>query len=107
MLTFKFMLKSAKNKSEKVSLLRSKIEDILNTVVRQISFFDFERKIHKLRSEGELTVDEISKVWTNSQKESLGNHVNLSDDYKYFWAYIPHFIHSHFTYMHMHLAIVL
>lgn len=96
MLTFKFMLKSAKNKSEKVSLLRSKIEDMLNTVVRQISFFDFERKIHKLRSEGELTVDEISKVWINSQKESLGNHVNLSDDYKYFWAYIPHFIHSPF-----------
>ena len=96
MLTFKYLLKSAKNKSEKMFLLRSKIEDMLNTVFRQVSFFDFERTIHKLRQNGEVSVDEISKVWIKSQKESLGKNVDLNNDYQYFWSYIPHFIHSPF-----------
>ena len=96
MLTFKYLLKSAKNKSEKMFLLRSKIEDMLNTVFRQVSFFDFERTIHKLRQNGEVSVDEISKVWIKSQKESLGKNVDLNNDYQNFWSYIPHFIHSPF-----------
>ena len=96
MLTFKFLLKSANKKSDKIFLLRSKVEDMLNTVVRQVSFFDFERRIHSLRVEGEISVKDISKIWIKSQKESLGNHVNLDNDYEYFWSYIPHFIHSPF-----------
>jgi oligoendopeptidase F len=96
MLTFKFLLKSANKKSDKIFLLRSKVEDMLNTVVRQVSFFDFERRIHSLRVEGEISVEDISKIWIKSQKESLGNHVNLDNDYEYFWSYIPHFIHSPF-----------
>ena len=96
MLTFQFLLKSAKNKTEKIFLLRSKIEDMLNTVVRQISFFEFERNIHRLRMKGEISTEEISKIWIKTQKESLGSYINLSGDYKYFWAYIPHFIHSPF-----------
>ena len=77
-------------------MLRSKIEDMLNTVVRQISFFDFEREIHNLRINGEISVKEIGKIWIKSQKESLGNYVRLDNDYEYFWSYIPHFIHSPF-----------
>jgi oligoendopeptidase F len=96
MLTFKFLLKSASKKSEKIFLLRSKVEDMLNTVVRQVSFFDFERRIHSLRVDGEIPVEDICKIWIKSQKESLGNHVNIDNDYKYFWSYIPHFIHSPF-----------
>ena len=96
MLTFKFLLKSATSKTDKIFMLRSKIEDMLNTVVRQISFFDFEREIHNLRINGEISVKEIGKIWLKSQKESLGNYVRLDNDYEYFWSYIPHFIHSPF-----------
>ena len=69
---------------------------MLNTVVRQISFFNFERKLHHLRKESELTVDRINSLWLETQSESLGKSVNLNGDYKYFWSYIPHFIHSPF-----------
>mgnify|MGYP001204185145 CR=1 FL=1 len=96
MLTFKSLITKSKNKEEKIYLLRSKIEDMLNTVFRQIAFFKFERDLHNKRIEGELTEDEICSIWMDSQKESLGNNVELSGEYKYFWAYIPHFIHSPF-----------
>ena len=96
MLTFKSLLKKSKNNDEKISLLRSKIEDMLNTVFRQVAFFKFEREIHLQRSKGELTEEEICTIWMNTQKESLGSAINFSDNYRYFWAYIPHFIHSPF-----------
>ena len=96
MLTFKSILRNAKNLEEKKFILISKIEDMLNTVVRQISFFNFERKLHHLRKESELTVDRINSLWLETQSESLGKSVNLNGDYKYFWSYIPHFIHSPF-----------
>ena len=96
MLTFKSLLKNSKSKSEKIYLLRSKIEDMLNTVFRQVSFFLFERKLHDMRAKGELSDEDISELWMNSQKESLGDSIILSEDYSYFWAYIPHFIHSPF-----------
>ncbi len=96
MLTFKSLLKKSKNKDEKIYLLRSKIEDMLNTVFRQIAFFKFERNLHNKRINGELTEEEICKIWMDCQKESLGKYVELTGDYKYFWAYIPHFIHSPF-----------
>tara|TARA_X000001036_G_scaffold337148_1_gene316124 strand:- start:388 stop:2133 length:1746 start_codon:yes stop_codon:yes gene_type:complete len=96
MLTFRSLLRSAKNNEEKKFLLRSKIEDMLNTVFRQIAFFKFERELHKRRSSSELSEDQISDIWLRTQKESLGNNVILTENYKYFWAYIPHFIHSPF-----------
>jgi len=96
MLTFKSLLRKTRNKDERIYLLRSKIEDMINTVFRQISFFIFEREIHSLRSKFELSDDDISEVWMKTQKESLGNSVNLTNNYKSFWAYIPHFIHSPF-----------
>ncbi len=96
MLTFRSLIQNSKNNDEKIYLLRSKIEDMLNTVFRQIAFFIFERRVHEKRMNGELSDDEISELWMESQKESLGKSVYLTNDYKYFWAYIPHFIHSPF-----------
>jgi len=96
MLTFKSLLKNSKNKKEKIYLLRSKIEDMLNTVFRQISFFNFERNVHEMRMKAELSDDDISKIWLSTQKESLGSSIDLSKNYECFWAYIPHFIHSPF-----------
>ena len=69
---------------------------MLNTVFRQVAFFKFEREVHLKRSSGELTEEEIGKVWMDTQKESLGPSIKFNDNYKYFWAYIPHFIHSPF-----------
>ena len=96
MLTFRSILSNTKSIKQKKMVLRSKIEDMLNTVIRQISFYQFEKKLHKKRIEGELSVDEISNIWIKTQKDSLGNHIKIEDYYKYFWAYIPHFIHSPF-----------
>ena len=96
MLTFKSLLNNAKSLPEKKFLLRSKIEDMLNTVFRQIAFFKFERQLHFKRSKEELTDEQICEIWMSTQKESLGNAVVLGKNYKYFWAYIPHFVHSPF-----------
>ena len=77
MLTFKSLLNNAKSLAEKKFLLRSKIEDMLNTVFRQIAFFKFERQLHFKRSKEELTDEQICEIWMNTQKESLGNAVVL------------------------------
>ena len=81
---------------KKSSFLEAKSKDMINTVFRQISFFIFERKVHEYRSKSELSDDDISDIWIDTQKESLGNNVKLTDDYRSYWAYIPHFIHSPF-----------
>ena len=94
MLTFKYMYEQASSSQLKRTILRSKIEDMLNTVVRQISFFRFEKEVHNKRISGELSVDDINNIWISTQSESLGNSIRLNGNYKYFWAYIPHFIHS-------------
>ncbi len=96
MLTFKSLLSSTSNKNERRGMLANKIEDMLNTVVRQIAFFEFEKNIHEQRKIKELSVNEICNVWMDVQKKSLGPHIKFDDDYKYFWSYIPHFIHSPF-----------
>lgn len=96
MLTFRSLLKNCKSINEKKYLLRSKIEDMMNTVFRQISFFKFERQIHEARISGELTEEEISDIWMKTQEENFGNSIRFTKEYKYFWAYIPHFIHSPF-----------
>ncbi len=96
MLTFKALLAGAKDKREKKALIASKVEDMINTVVRQIAFYSFERKVHLARREGELTSDALGKMWMEVQVESLGPAVDLKPGYETFWAYIPHFIHSPF-----------
>jgi oligoendopeptidase F len=95
MLTFRALLAKA-GEREKKAMLAQKVEDMLNTVVRQIAFYSFERKLHTERRQGELTADQISELWMSVQGESLGPAVRLGPGYETFWAYIPHFIHSPF-----------
>lgn len=96
MLTFRRLLKNAPSKQERKVLLAGKVEDMINTVVRQIAFYDFECKLHDARREGELTPDQIGALWMSVQGESLGPAFEFMDGYETFWAYIPHFVHSPF-----------
>ncbi|MEO3415267.1 M3 family oligoendopeptidase [Roseovarius sp. CAU 1744] len=96
MLTFRKMLDAAKDDAERKILLAGKVEDMINTVVRQIAFYDFECKLHAARREGELTPDDINALWMSVQAESLGPAFEFMDGYETFWAYIPHFVHSPF-----------
>ncbi|MBV1700925.1 MAG: M3 family oligoendopeptidase [Hyphomicrobiales bacterium] len=96
MLTFQAMLAKAKSPRERKAMLAAKVEDMLNTVVRQIAFYSFERKLHEERRKGELTADQICALWMSVQGASLGPSIRLNPGYETFWAYIPHFIHSPF-----------
>ncbi|SLN35399.1 Oligoendopeptidase F, plasmid [Roseovarius gaetbuli] len=96
MLTFRKMLDGAKTDQERKVLLAGKVEDMINTVVRQIAFYDFECKLHAARREGELTPDDINALWMSVQAESLGPAFDFAEGYETFWAYIPHFVHSPF-----------
>ncbi|WP_294622230.1 M3 family oligoendopeptidase [uncultured Roseovarius sp.] len=96
MLTFRKMLDKAANDAERKVLLAGKVEDMINTVVRQIAFYDFECKLHEARRGGELTPDDINALWMSVQAESLGPAFDFMDGYETFWAYIPHFVHSPF-----------
>ena len=96
MLTFQALLGEAEDPTKRKVLLASKVEDMLNTVVRQIAFYSFERKVHTARKEGELTPDQINAIWLAVQKESLGEAIEFGPGYECFWAYMPHFIHSPF-----------
>jgi oligoendopeptidase F len=96
MLTFRSLLERTTNKRERKAMLAQKAEDMINTVVRQIAFYQFERRVHTERREGELTSERIGEIWMDVQRESLGGAVNLNPGYETFWTYIPHFIHSPF-----------
>lgn len=96
MLTFKSLLAKAHNPQTRKIMLASKAEDMINTVVRQIAFYSFERKVHTERRNGELTADKIGELWMSVQGESLGPAIKLNEGYETFWTYIPHFIHSPF-----------
>ncbi|QDC10448.1 M3 family oligoendopeptidase [Oceanicola sp. D3] len=96
MLTFRKLLAAAKDDAERKVMLAGKVEDMINTVVRQIAFYDFECKLHAARAEGELTPDQINEIWMSVQGESLGPAFEFMEGYETFWAYIPHFVHSPF-----------
>lgn len=96
MLTFKALLADCKDPREKKAMLASKVEDMINTVVRQIAFYCFERKVHEERRHGELTSDRLNEIWMEVQSESLGPGISLKKGYEVFWTYVPHFIHSPF-----------
>jgi oligoendopeptidase F len=96
MLTFRKMLSEAKDDATRKVMLAGKVEDMINTVIRQIAFYDFECKLHDARKGGELTPDDINALWMSVQAESLGPVFNFMDGYETFWAYIPHFVHSPF-----------
>ncbi|MFT3672783.1 M3 family oligoendopeptidase [Aestuariivirga sp.] len=96
MLTFQRILKNTTDPKKRKALLASKVEDMINTVVRQIAFYTFERKVHSARKEGELTPDQLNAIWLEVQRESLGDAITFGEGYEVFWTYIPHFIHSPF-----------
>ena len=96
MLTFKALLAEAREPNRRKALLASKVEDMLNTVVRQIAFYDFELRVHAARCQGELTADRLAEIWLEVQRESLCPSVRLGGDYRHYWSYIPHFTHSPF-----------
>ena len=96
MLTFRKLLAATKTKKERKVLLAGKVEDMINTVVRQIAFYDFECKLHAARAEGEMTPAQINQIWMSVQGESLGPIFEFMDGYETFWSYIPHFVHSPF-----------
>ena len=96
MLTFQKMLEKAETQAERKILLAGKVEDMINTVVRQIAFYDFECKLHAARRSGELTPEDINALWMSVQAESLGPCFDFMEGYETFWAYIPHFVHSPF-----------
>jgi oligoendopeptidase F len=96
MLTFRKLLAETTDKKQRKAMLVAKVEDMINTVVRQIAFYSFERKVHSERRNGELTADKICELWMSVQGESLGPAIELKPGYETFWAYIPHFVHSPF-----------
>ena len=96
MLTFRAMLDKAETQEQRKILLAGKVEDMINTVVRQIAFYDFECKLHAARRESELTPEDINAIWMSVQAESLGEAFDFMEGYETFWAYIPHFVHSPF-----------
>jgi oligoendopeptidase F len=96
MLTFRSMLAATTETSARRAMLAGKVEDMLNTVVRQTAFYDFETRIHGARRDGELLPETIGDIWMQVQTESLGPALRFDDAYRVFWGYIPHFIHSPF-----------
>ncbi len=93
MLTFRALLERTPDPAERHALLAQKVEDMINTVVRQIAFYIFERRVHTERRErGELTAERIGQIWLEVQGESLGDAVHLGEGYETYWSYVPHFI---------------
>ena len=96
MLTFRALLARVTDKEQRRAMLAAKVEDMINTVVRQIAFYGFERRVHVERKSGELTAERLGEIWREVQGESLGPAIELKPGYETFWTYIPHFIHSPF-----------
>jgi oligoendopeptidase F len=96
MLTFRSMLEKTTDPQQRFAMLSSKVEDMLNTVVRQIAFYTFEREVHTARRQGELKTEQLNEIWLEISRESLGPAIKLNEGYDIFWSYIPHFIHSPF-----------
>ena len=96
MLTFQRLLAETKDRNQRKAMLAAKVEDMINTVVRQIAFYTFERKVHTERRDGELTSERLGEIWLEVQGESLGPAIALKPGYETFWAYIGHFVHAPF-----------
>lgn len=96
MLTFQSLLERETDPARRRLLLASKVEDMLNTVVRQVAFYQFEVKVHDERARGELSSERLGEIWREVQERSLGPVFNFTPDYDHYWSYIPHFVHSPF-----------
>jgi len=95
-LTFRALVAAERDPARRRRLIAGKVEDMINTVVRQVAFFEFERRLHDRRRDGELTPDQIGEIWLVVQRESLGEAFRFAPEYATFWCYIPHFVHSPF-----------
>jgi oligoendopeptidase F len=95
-LTFRALLEAETDPVQRRIMLAGKIEDALNTVVRQIAFVEFEQRVHEARRQAELTADELGALWLEVQRESLGAAFHFEDSYRVYWSYIPHFVHVPF-----------
>jgi oligoendopeptidase F len=95
-LIFRYLLEKEATVDGKMAIIANKIEDMINTVVRQIAFLEFEKTVHDERKDKEIAVERLNEIWLNVQKKSLGDIFEFSDEYKYYWTYIPHFIHTPF-----------
>ena len=95
-LTFRSLLEAESDPRRRQIMLAGKVEDMLNTVVRQIAFYQFELRVHDERGQGELTAERLCEIWLDVQGESLGPAVHLDPAYRIWWSYIPHFIHAPF-----------
>jgi oligoendopeptidase F len=96
MLTFRALLAREIDPLRRKIMLAGKVEDMLNTVVRQIAFVTFEERVHDERREAELTPDRLGEIWLGVQRESLGPALRLDGVYRHYWSHIPHFIHTPF-----------
>jgi len=96
MLVFRALLDREQDRARRRRLLAGKVENMLNTVIRQIAFHEFERRVHEDRRKGELSVERLCELWMAVQSESLGPALRFDEDYRHFWAYIGHFVHSPF-----------
>ena len=93
---FKALLAQTDDPAARRAMLAAKVEDMLNTVVRQVAFYTFERQVHLERREGELTAERLGQIWLDVQAESLGPAIELKPGYETFWSYISHFVHAPF-----------
>ncbi|HJS30854.1 MAG TPA: M3 family oligoendopeptidase, partial [Alphaproteobacteria bacterium] len=96
MLTFRALLEAERDPRRRKAMLAGKVEDMLNTVIRQIAFAEFERRLHDERRQGEVTAERIGAIWLDLQRESLGPAFDFAEEYRVYWTYIPHFVHSPF-----------
>ncbi|MBI5121788.1 MAG: M3 family oligoendopeptidase [Rhodospirillales bacterium] len=96
MLVFRAMLEDETDPKNRRVLLAGKVEDMLNTVVRQVAFYEFEHRVHSERRMGEIGPERLGDMWLDVQRESLGPAFKFSDEYRHFWSYIPHFVHTPF-----------
>jgi oligoendopeptidase F len=96
MLTFRALLAQATDAARRRVLIAGKVEDMINTVVRQVAFATFEIRVHDERREAEMTPERLSDIWIEVQRESLGPALVLDAPYRPYWTYIPHFIHTPF-----------
>ena len=96
MLAFQTLVDKAPNDAARRFLIAGKVEDMLNTVVRQIAFHNFETAFHDARKSGEVSAEELSNLWMHTQTQALGPAVRLDENYRPIWAYIPHFVHTPF-----------
>ena len=96
MLTFQALLNREREPKRRKIMLAGKVEDMLNTVIRQIAFVTFETRVHDERREAELTAERLCEIWLDIQRESLGPALRFEDEYRHYWTYIPHFVHTPF-----------